>query len=151
MEVKGGVDQEQGSEVGNVCNEVRATDVLYKCRRVIVRVQCELTKTAVEASDVRVGALRKGGGYEPHGEQAPWLLAVLPFRSGSAKWMKGKEIVLTTRCAGLADPARSSFLGPCSSDKRHEVRQRPVVHHPRRILGLRTDLTSECYAFFSRT
>ncbi len=64
MEVKGGVDQEQGSEVGNVCNEVRATDVLYKCRRVIVRVQCELTKTAVEASDVRVGALRKGGGCE---------------------------------------------------------------------------------------
>ncbi len=36
MEVKGGVDQEQGSEVGNVCNEVRATEVLYKCRRIIV-------------------------------------------------------------------------------------------------------------------
>lgn len=36
MEVKGRVDQEQRLEVGNVYDEVQATDVLHERRHIIV-------------------------------------------------------------------------------------------------------------------
>ena len=51
--MKGGVNQELGSGVGNVYDEVRATDVLHDAAwPVVVCIGCELTKAAVKASGV---------------------------------------------------------------------------------------------------